>query len=409
MSEALTPFQVSPLEQLYISDVSVLVCEAIHKHAQELRANAVKSDQTNTFAFDSLTLLQRLGVTAACAPKELGGSGVHSLSGVCKIVTAIAQYDASLGLSLSMHFALTVYFSRDYHSTVCAIKKQRLKTWLSALVTDNMIVSSAVSEHGIQPWEVRTRALANEHGFIIKGRKDFVSLAPVATHFYTRVRVDTREGARLGTFMIPKSQPGLEVDTTWYGMGLKGSGSGKVYFDQVQMDHKDFIDRGEWGIKPKDFNGRSLGTIPIIAAYLGIAEEAYEQIELFLKHSDDSNPSARLKQLVADASIRLFSARSALSYGIEQIELAQRTLAVDTQIQNSFQACLQVGQIIEKNATELVDIAMQLCGGRSYQEGSVLSRLCRDVRASFFMGVASPANSWVESLYDSIIAEINLP
>jgi alkylation response protein AidB-like acyl-CoA dehydrogenase len=75
-------------------------------------------------------------------------------------------------------------------------------------------------------------------GWILNGRKRFVSGALAATHFYSFIGIETKATEKfilphIGVFLIPVSTKGVRVELTWNAMGMRGSGSDDLVLDNV--------------------------------------------------------------------------------------------------------------------------------------------------------------------------------
>ncbi|RAS69721.1 acyl-CoA dehydrogenase-like protein [Lentzea atacamensis] len=273
-----------------------------------------------------------------------------------------------------------------------------------------MIVCSSVAEPGAKPWELATTAKRTPDGWSINGRKVLASISPAATHFYSRVKGETEDGPVQASAMIPLSAPGVEVRDNWNGLGLRGSGSGEVLFNDVVVPAGAVIPRGPWGAPlAPGYDGRAANTAPTVAVYLGIAEAARDAALAAVTSASGRTrvSSAGAKSLVAELELRIAAARGALHTALavldEHITDAKpRSMNVGLG-RTLLKECVTAGMIVERSGVEAVDLAMQLCGGRSYGNGHPLGRMYRDIRAAAFMRPWAPAEEWVDFVAEATL------
>ncbi|MFE4333858.1 acyl-CoA dehydrogenase family protein [Streptomyces sp. NPDC056831] len=382
---------------------------AVARHGERMSKEAAVHDLQGTFAQDSVELLQREGVFAACTPRAAGGGGLESLYDLTVLLSRIACHDPAVATGAGMHLNLAWYYARTVRTSrgteedgFGAGGTSVEERWLSAMACDGMIVASTVAEHGCAPWQVETTARPTPGGWIVSGKKSTVSISPAATHFYARLKVLTEDGPVLGSAMIPADLPGVTVLDDWNGLGLRGSGSGQVIFDDVPVTAEHLRVRGPWGRRDTTaFEGRAASASPLSGIYLGIAEAAAEWA-LDRGLSRRVEPSAGLRAMVADLKVALATARGALHGALSQVDSALRDAPPRTLEASVGRALLEEGVIaaliVEREAIKVIDLAMQISGAGAYSAAHPLSRMYRDVRAASFMRPYAPPEQWVDFL-----------
>jgi len=384
------------------------LCAIIDEMAGFLAEQAMINDRPGRFARESITRLTDAGVLAACAPIADGGFGLESLYDLAVVTSRLAQADASVAIAAYMHLALSSYYARTARSATAAERVGLPQgEWLAAIGRREMIVCSAVAEPGVDPSRLNTTARHSGAGWVINGRKSLASISPAATHFYTRLKGETNAGAIQGTVMISRGAAGVEVRDNWDGLGLRGSGSGEVVFSEVALPASALSPRGDWGARnTRGFEGRAAASGPLLAVYLGIAEAAHDIALASLNGRQNRTRagSAGIKVLIAEMELRMAAARGTLHTALADIDArvadaAPRSLPAEVG-RSLMTACVAAGMVVERAATEVVDLAMQVCGGRSYVTGHPLGRMCRDVRACWFMRPHPLAEEWLDFLTD---------
>lgn len=393
------------------------LCSVIAEQSDFLTKQADANDRHGRFATESVARLTDAGVLAACAPVADGGFGLTSLRDLAVVASRLAECDASVATALYMHLALSWYYGRSVRSEPLERHgDSRQRQWNRAIGRREMIVCSSVAERGVTPWNVATIAVRTNTGWVINGHKILASISPSATHFYTRVRAETEDGPMQGSVMIPLDTRGVEVRDNWDGFGLRGSGSGEVVFSDVALPADAISMRGQWGRRGdgSELESRVASTISLLGVSLGIAESART---ISLASLVDKRGMARrqradsvgVRTMLADLEVRMAAARGTLHTVLVDVDArvtntAPRSLPAKT-ARELMRECVTAGIVVERAAIEVVDLAMQICGGSSYVAGHPLGRLCRDVRAAMFMRPYAPAEEWPDFLSSAVIDE----
>ncbi|TPG05127.1 acyl-CoA dehydrogenase family protein [Curtobacterium flaccumfaciens] len=374
-------------------------------HRSYLQEQAAVNDRLGQTAISSVERLRCAGLLGVSAPKPSGGLGLTSLHDVSLLVKEIAAADGSVGVALSMHFALAVYFARTIAASDDADLVQR--EWLRELGSGAMVLASAVAEPGLEAWRPATEARQDADGWTVSGRKTLVSNSPSATHLYTRVRCVGPGGTRMGSAMIPVAAHGVEVLDDWDGLGLRGSGSGTVILDDVRVPDRSMRRGGPWGRPdPDDLEGRAAASIPIVAAYLGIAQAASD---IALAEFARDSPGARrrseataIRWYVADMTVAYAEAEAVFQRSLERIDevfASTPPRSADPKVgRRIMRECLIASLAVERETARVIDAAMQICGGRAFTADHPLARCYRDAKAAAFMRPFSPPERFVEFL-----------
>lgn len=389
------------------------VCRAVDTLAGYLSERAARNDPPGAYAASSVARLREAGVLAACVPREDGGYGVTSLTDLGALVARLAAADASVAVAASMHLALSWYYARTVRCTPVAEDDcARQRKWLRAIGERRMVVCSSVAEPGNLPWRLRTTAVRTRDGWTVNGRKALASISVSATHFYTRLRAETDEGPLQATAMIPLDTAGVEVRDDWDGFGLRGSGSGTVHFRDVRLPPDALLPRGPWGqVNALGYEGRAASSAPLLAVQLGLAEAAHALAveDLTAARGRERARSTGVRAAVAEMAVQLAVARGTLRSALHDIDgkvthTAPRTLPAATG-SALMTTCVSAGIAVERATTAVTDLAMQVYGGRSYLAWHPLNRICRDLRAGWFMRPYAPSEQWADFLADSLLCE----
>ncbi|HEX7097206.1 MAG TPA: acyl-CoA dehydrogenase family protein [Acidimicrobiales bacterium] len=338
-------------------------------------ATADRHDRDGTFVVEAYDAMRDLGYLALAVPVELGGAGA-SLLQVCYAQAELARYDGSTALAVTMHL---------YNSFVLRARARAgapdAEAALRRIAEGSLIVTTSGGSDWLWPTTVATET---DGGYRISGRKTFNSQAPVGDVMTTSAVIgEPGRGAEVIHFSLPMRGDGIRIVETWDTLGMRGTASHDVVIDDVFVPAERVVDRRPWGALGKGMHAALAYFAPIGAAvYWGIAAGARDDVVQELMRSTRGTERATSSPLVArqvglmDARLRVawWSLRGALDDLGDPLQPGPETL---TTLAIAKRECVTA-------AREVVDVAMELAGGRSYYRSSPLERRFRDVRAGTF-------------------------
>ena len=168
----------------------------------------------------------------------MGADSVHDLM---VAINRLGRGCASTAIAVNMHFdglwaqTRTWQDMRRHGESEAEAAAGRLR----AVVQANLVVCGCVTEAGttiVAPLTEARRDPARD-GWIVNGRKIFGTLSPAADALGVSVRlIDGDAPPLLGMASIPKATPGLKVMDNWDALGMRGSGSHDVLFEDCFVD-----------------------------------------------------------------------------------------------------------------------------------------------------------------------------
>lgn len=186
--------------------------------------HAVRHDREASFVEEGYAAIRARGYGVIAVPAELGGGG-HGLGTVCQAQALLARFCANTSLAIAMH----------QHNVLALAWRWRLgdasvERTLRRIATEGLILSSSGSADPANPGVTATPV---DGGLLVTGRKRFCSGVPGADVVLTMARVDGGERPFTTTVLVPTSDPGTEIIPDWDAMGMRGSGSNPVSFNEV--------------------------------------------------------------------------------------------------------------------------------------------------------------------------------
>lgn len=374
-----------------------------------LAERAAEHDRESTFAFEGLDELKRLGITAAVVPEAQGGGGVRSLHDVAVAVSRLAAGDPSLAIAINMH--LSVCWSMGANAIRARARGEDASgvEALLGLLAGGAIALVNATEPGTDPEHPYTEVREVEGGVRLDGTKIFSTLSPAADVLVVGARARYPEGGddawRTGFAVVFRDTPGVTINDDWDALGMRGSGSGSIVYDDVRIPGEQWLAGGPWGEPTSGSVAAVLvGNTGLVGAFLGIAEHARD---LALAAARRTARRAKGTEHAADPGVRRLVGEIEVALAESRALLARAAVHFDdlvaggsaedvplAQVQEA-NALLQAAKlVVQRRAIEVVDTAMTVAGGSSYLAGSPLARLYRDVRAGPFMQPFSPVEAY---------------
>lgn len=371
------------------------------KHARDFATRADRHDREGSFPVENIEALRRSGASGATVPSELGGLGVDSVHDHVVGVNRLGRGDGSTALAANMHLFRTLFIARAWRSAQATGAHEEAARWASLLrriASGEVIIAAILTEAGVDHLHLRTEATRTEAGWLLNGRKSFGTGSPAADLLGILCRYkDADGGVRMGLAHVSTKSPGVEIKDNWDALGMRASGSHDVVFTNCFVSAADFIDTGPWGEYTERYlAGNAVGTLGLVAVFLGIAEASREHVLATLRTGPGSRLAERrsVQHAVAEMEIRLATSRAMVARTGTTLDaffqahgfgsLPMRDLH---EVMKDFQCTKWV---VTRQAIEVVDWALTVSGGAGYLSKSPLSRLYRDVRAGPFMQPFSP-------------------
>lgn len=367
---------------------------------EAFRTRSDAADRANEICAENYADMQRSGVARAFAPQEVGGMGLASMHDWILTIATLARGDGSAAIAINMHLSATRGLAAIYRNAAAGSAPQlRARRILEAVVNGEMLICSTTTERGTDNLHPLTEATKVDGGWRIDGAKNFVTMSPLATHVATNVRMRDGDGDHIANVLMPMATPGVEPQNDWDALGMRASGSQSIKFDKCLVPDDALRKIGPWGqwSTPVLVN-RTLANAPLVGAFLGIAEAAFQYALAALRANPSSTERSGVHHALAEMEIMLATAQSILARLGHNLDAfmaatdggADATYAQGHELMKDYQSAKWV---VNRNAIEIVSLAMDLCGGGGFMARNPLSRLYRDVRAGPFMQPYSPIDA----------------
>jgi alkylation response protein AidB-like acyl-CoA dehydrogenase len=324
---------------------------------------AAAHDATDDFVAENYAALKAHKVFAAGVPEELGGGGA-SVADLAGMLRTLAHHCSSTALALSMHTHLVATAAWRWKN-----QKAPVEGLLKRVVNEDLVLVST----GGADWLLGSgKATKVDGGYRVTGRKIFCSGAPAGGLMMTTAVVDDpADGPTVLQIAVPTNAQGVKVENDWRALGMRGTGSHDISFDDVFVPDAAVALRRPSGKWHPLIHVVAMVALPIFnAVYVGVAEAARDlAVAAAGRRRDDRLVQAHAGEMENE----LTSAQLALA---RMVDIAMTSKpGVETTVETM---CCRA--ILGRGARATVDKAMDLAGGGSFLRKSSLERLFRDVQ-----------------------------
>ncbi|MEP0915285.1 acyl-CoA/acyl-ACP dehydrogenase [Leptolyngbya sp. DQ-M1] len=331
----------------------------------QFAAREIEADESDLFVADNLARLKASGLATAGVPIELGGGGV-SYADLCAVLRILGRYSSSTALAFSMHTHQVMVPTWRWHN-----QNAPVDGLLRRVATEQLIMLSSGGSDWLQSGGT---AIKVEGGFLLTARKVFASGAPVADLLMTSaVYDDPEKGATVLHFAVPMTAQGVEIESTWQALGMRGTGSHDVVLSNVFVPDAAIALRREQGKWHFIFHLISMVAIPIVySVYVGVAEAARDRaVQLAMKRRTDEH----LCCMVGGMDNELMAAKLALQHMISTAVVSQPGFETTNQIMTG-------RTLVARAVLNVADLAMEVAGGCAFYRKLGLEKLFRDVQGA---------------------------
>lgn len=334
---------------------------------KELATRAHETDEKAQFNWEAVHKMGPLGLLGLNAPEEFGGAGVDAVSAAIAI-EELGRGCGSTALAIAAHNGLACGPLALFGTT------EQKNRWLTPLATgQGKLGALALTEPGAGSdlqGGVKTKAVLEGDSWIIDGAKMWTTNASIADIIITLCRT---ESGKLSQIIVPTNTPGLHIGPAEKKMGLKGSPTHAVTYEEVRVPRENLL-----GVQGKGL-AQTLtvldgGRIGIGALAVGLAQAAYEQAIKYTKERKTFGvPIAQhqaIQWMIADAATELEAARL----------LVYRAAWLKQQDQ-AFTVAASMAKLFATEMAERVCFnAIQVHGGYGYSAEFPVERIYRDQR-----------------------------
>jgi len=259
------------------SEEQLMIQQAARDFAQnECLPGVIERDEAQKFPKEQIEKLADLGFLGMMVKTEYGGSGLDTVSYVLAM-EEISKVDASVSVCMSVNNSLVCYGLQEYGSEE---QKQKYLVPLAQGKKDGQLHIGAFllsePEAGSDATSQRTTAEDKGDYYLLNGTKNWITNGNTASTYLVIAQTDVSKGSRgINALIVEKNWPGVVVGAKENKLGIRGSDTHSIMFNDVKVPKANRIGEDGFGFK---FAMKTLagGRIGIASQALGIASGAYE-------------------------------------------------------------------------------------------------------------------------------------
>lgn len=353
-----------------LSEEQIMVRDAAREFAQtELLPGVIERDELQQFPDNLVKKMGALGFMGIMVSPEYGGSGMDTISYVL-IMEELSKVDASASVIVSVNNSLVCYGIEAYGTDA---QKEK---YLPKLTTGEWIGAFCLSEPeaGSDATSQSTTAIDKGDHYLLNGTKNWITNGGRAQVYLVIAQTDRTKGHKgINAFIVERDTPGFEIGPKENKLGIRGSDTHTLQFNDVKIPKENRIGADGFGFKfaMKTLSG---GRIGIAAQALGIAAGAYE---LSLKYSKERKAFGT--EISNHQAIAFKLAEMATD--IEAARLLVYKSALDKDQGNNYDTSSAMAKLYaSKVAMQHTVEAVQIHGGNGFVKDYHVERLMRDAK-----------------------------
>ncbi|TCP58656.1 isovaleryl-CoA dehydrogenase [Rhodovulum bhavnagarense] len=344
--------------------------EMVHRWAQErVRPMAAQIDKTNDFPAELWREMGELGLLGITVPEEYGGAGMSYLAHTIAI-EEIARASASVSLSYGAHSNLCVNQIK-----LNGTDAQKRK-YLPGLISGDHVGALAMSEAGAgsDVVSMKLRAEKKNGYYTLNGTKYWITNGPDADTLVVYAKTDPEAGPKgITAFIIEKSMKGFSTSPHFDKLGMRGSNTGELIFDDVEVPFENVLGEEGKGVRVL-MSGLDYERVVLAGIGTGIMAACLDEIMPYMRDRKQFGESIGNFQLMQGKIADMYTAMNSARAYVYAVARSCDRGAVTRQ---DAAACVLYAS---EEAMKQAHQAVQAMGGAGFLADSAVSRLFRDAK-----------------------------
>jgi alkylation response protein AidB-like acyl-CoA dehydrogenase len=353
-----------------LTEEHILIRDTAREFAKTtLLPEVIERDEKQHFPDELVTAMGELGFMGIMVAPEYGGSGLDTVS-YALIVEELSKIDASAGVIVSANNSLVCYGLEAFGT------EEQKQKYLVPLAKGEKVGAFCLSEPeaGSDATSQRTTAIDKGDYYLLNGTKNWITNGGRADTYLVVAQTNREKGHRgINVFIVEKGTEGFHVGPKENKLGIRGSDTHTLQFNDVKVPKENRIGEDGFGFKfaMKTLSG---GRIGIAAQALGIANGAYELALKYSKEREAFGKAICNHQAIAFKLADMYTEIEAARYLIYKS-------ALDKDENRSYDTSSAVAKLYaSKVAMEQTVEAVQIFGGNGFVKEYHVERMMRDAK-----------------------------
>ena len=335
---------------------------------KEIAPHAQAVDEDHRFPQEAKVALIKNGLYAAHVPTEFGGDGADALATVL-IIEEVARVCGSSSLIPAVNKLGSM-------PLILGGNEEQKKRWLPRLVKgEGFSYCLSESEAGSDASAMRTKVERSGDGWVLNGSKKWITNAGESELYSVVAQSDPSLGTKgITAFVVEKSDPGVSFGAPEKKMGMRGSPTREVYFDNVQLGDDRRISEVGQGFALA-MNTLDHTRITIAAQAIGLAQGAFD---VATKYAHERQQFGKpifdfqaIQFMLADMAMNIEAARLLTYAAAIKSENGEKDLRFFSAASKCFASDI---------AMKVTQDAIQVLGGYGYVTDYPVERMMRDTK-----------------------------
>jgi alkylation response protein AidB-like acyl-CoA dehydrogenase len=375
---------------------SELIVLARRLACERFAPRAEGHDRDASFPFDDYADLRAEGLLGLCVPEHYGGLGADYQT-YCLVAEQLAQGNASTALTFNMHCLTMLMMGaiadampmsptvRERHEKLRAAKFREVAedgAFFGQPHSEPVEQGETDTRLGVGGRRFGTTARKVDGGYVVNGRKFFVSLAGCAPYYATpALRLGDEPWIERTLYLqVPKKAPGVSFAGEWDPMGMRATVSRDMLLEDVFVpDDAEVLPPGVFGAMYNAFPHLFLS---FSATFLGLMQAAWDGALTYLTGRMPGAPVPHTEiaakgQAIAEMLFAIEAARALYYRAISEAQVDPPLEAV--------QRARAAHVTVQRAVVTVTQEAIRVCGGRAFLRRFPLERYARDARAAALM------------------------
>lgn len=356
---------------LTFTEEQTMMRKMVRDFAEAEIAPFVEKMEAGEFPREILKKMGELGLMGIPVPEKYGGSEMDFTSYIIAI-HELSKVSATVGVILSVHTSVgtnpILYFGTE----------EQKQKYVPRLASGEYLGAFCLTEPsaGSDAGSLKSKAVLSGDEYILNGSKVFITNGGEADVYIVFASTDTSAGSRgVSAFIVEKNTPGLIIGKDEHKMGLHGSRTVQLTFEDMRVPKENLLGEEGQGFKIAMAN-LEVGRIGIAAQALGIAEAAFEAATAYAVDRKQFG-----KSIAAQQGIAFKLADMATS-----IEASKLLIYRAADLRANGISCRKEASMAKlfasRTAVEVTTEAIQVFGGYGYTEDYPVERYFRDAKVT---------------------------